>query len=275
MIRALPRRPPLRPHRLLSTLGLLVVLALGPSGHAPAAVTSVENPRPTVVLVHGAFADASSWNGVTHRLQARGYSVVAPANPLRSLQGDAAYLASILAIIQGPVVLVGHSYGGMVMTNAAVGAPNVKALVYVAALGPDVGDTMGGLVLMNPGSQVGTDTLVLRPYPVGVDAYIAPGAFHEVFCADLPDATAAFMAASQRPLDAGTLVEPSGPPAWRTIPSWFVVARQDRVIPPATERFMARRMGATTVEVDSSHVPMISNPDAVTTLILEAAGTVK
>jgi pimeloyl-ACP methyl ester carboxylesterase len=223
------------------------------------------------VLVHGGWADASSWNGVVERLEDRGNTVVAPPNPLRSLQNDAAYLSSILATISGPIVLVGHSYGGMVMTDAATGHPNVKALVYIAAFAPDAGDSIATLEAKNPGSEVGLSALTLRPYPGGVDAYITPSVFHTAFCADVPTSTAAVMAATQRPIDAAVEAEPSGPPAWRTIPSWFLVASDDHAIPPATERFMARRAGATTVEISASHVAMVSHADAVTDLILDAA----
>ena len=150
---------------------------------------------PTVVLVHGAFVDASSWNAVAQRLQDDGYTVIAPANPLRGVQTDAAYLSSVLATISGPIVLVGHSYGGVLMTNAATGNPNVKALVYVAAFAPDQGETVGQILAMNPGSQAAPPNLTFRPYPGGVDTYITPSAFHSVFCADLPATKAAVMAA--------------------------------------------------------------------------------
>jgi len=179
-----------------------------------------------------------------------------------------------LATITGPIILVGHSYGGVLITNAATGNPNVKALVYVAAFAPDQGETVGQLLAMNPGSQAPPPNLLFRPYPAGVDAYITPSAFHGVFCADLPVTTAAVMAASQRPIDAAALGEPSGVPAWRTIPSWYLVASNDQAIPPATERFMAKRAGATTVEIASSHVAMISHPAVVTDLILDAAHAV-
>lgn len=257
----------------LSIVVSAVVLALTMGGASTGAAdrSVAAAPKPTVVLVHGAFADASGWNGVTERLQGRGYVVMAPANPLRSLIGDAAYLSTILASIRGPVVLVGHSYGGMVITNAATTALNVKALVYIAAFGPNVGDSALTLQTKNPGSMLTTDALVLRPYVAGVDAYIAPGVFHEVFCADLTATAAAVMGASQRPVDLAALVQPSGVPAWKRIPSWYMVARQDNAIPPVTERFMAARMGAHTVEIDSSHVAMTSNPDAVTDLIVAAA----
>jgi pimeloyl-ACP methyl ester carboxylesterase len=236
----------------------------GPGGPAP-------KPKPTVVLVHGAFADASGWDGVTERLQSRGYTVLAPANPLRTLAGDAAYIRSVLETIDGPIVLVGHSYGGMVLSNAAVGLGNVKALVYVASFAPANGDSVGSLSAMNPGSGVVPENLVIRPTATGADGYINPGIFRSVFAADLPKSTAAVMAASQRPADLGVLGEPSGDPAWSSIPSWYLVATQDKVIPPATQRFMAQRAGATTVEVRSSHVAMISHPDETTRLIVDAA----
>jgi pimeloyl-ACP methyl ester carboxylesterase len=256
---------------LLGLIGSLVAVGVGSRPSASAAAAERAGPKPTVVLVHGAWADASSWNAVVERLEDRGYTVVAPANPLRDLQNDAAYLSSVLATISGPIVLVGHSYGGMVMTDAAVGHPNVKALVYIAAFAPDVGDTLATLEAMNPGAEVGLSTLTLRPYPGGVDAYITPSVFRRVFCADVPTSTAAVMAATQRPIDAAVLAEPSGPPAWRTIPSWYLVASDDHAIPPATERFMAKRAGATTVEISASHVAMVSHPDAVTDLILDAS----
>lgn len=256
---------------LLALIGSLVAVGIGSRPSARAADDERAGPKPTVVLVHGGWADASSWNAVVERLQDRGYTVVAPPNPLRGLQNDAAYVSSILATISGPIVLVGHSYGGMVMTNAATGNPNVKALVYIAAFAPDVGDSIATLQAMNPGSEVGLSTLTLRPYPGGVDAYITPSVFHRVFCADVPTSTAAVMAATQRPIDVAVVAEPSGPPAWRTIPSWYLVASDDHAIPPATERFMAKRAGATTVEISASHVAMVSHPDAVTDLILDAA----
>lgn len=232
-------------------------------------------PKPTVVLVHGAFADASGWDGVITRLQAKGYPVIAPANPLRSVAGDAAYLRSILANIEGPVILVGHSYGGVVITNAATDNANVKALVYVAAFGPDEGESVGGLTGQFPGSMLTPDNLIIRPYATsdtdtGLDGYINPAVFRTVFCADLPKGQAAAMAATQRPGALATLGEPSGAPAWTSIPSWYVVARQDNAIPPAAERFMAERMGAQTVEVDASHVVMISHPGLVADLIVRA-----
>lgn len=280
------RRP-----RALITLGIaLTALLTASASYAanasitpPAAAQAGVAPstaKPTVVLIHGAFADASGWAGVTTRLQARGYPVLAPANPLRGVATDSTYVASILASIPGPVILVGHSYGGEVITNAALGNPNVKALVYIAAFAPDQGETSGQLSTMFPGSQLTPQNLVFRPFPIsatqtGVDAYINPTVFRAVFCADLPATTAAVMAASQRPGALSTLAEPSGEPAWKTIPSWYLVAGQDRAIPPASERFMAKRMGARTIEIASSHVAMISHPGTVTDMILDAARTTR
>ncbi|KQR17460.1 alpha/beta fold hydrolase [Cellulomonas sp. Leaf334] len=235
---------------------------------------------PTVVLIHGAFADASGWGGVISRLTAAGHAVHAPANPLRSVSGDAAYIRSFVSTIEGPVVLVGHSYGGAVITNAAVGADNVKALVYIAAFALEEGEAAG------PATALGSDgpppdltqVIVVRPFPDAgegnADAYLDPAIFPQTFCQDLPAEEGAIMAVSQRPAALATLGEPSGPPAWRTLPSWYLVASQDRVIPPAAERAMAARAGSTTVEIDSSHVAMISHPDEVADLIKQAIASV-
>jgi pimeloyl-ACP methyl ester carboxylesterase len=227
--------------------------------------------KPTIVLVHGAWADSSSWSGVIPRLQARGYNVIAPANPLRGPRSDSDYLRSVLKTISGPIVLVGHSYGGFVLTNAATGNANVKALVYVAAFAPDSGESVNSIEGINPGTQLGPNTVDVRPYPGGNDVYIKTSSFRSVFCADLSKRRAALLAATQRPLDAAAQSEGSGDPAWKTIPSWYMVATQDHAIPPATERFMAKRAGATTVQVKASHVAMISHPEAVVGLILKAA----
>jgi pimeloyl-ACP methyl ester carboxylesterase len=261
---------------VVGTLGLLSLLLTFPLRAAGAANRdpASRGPKPTIVLVHGGWADASSWDRVTRKLHDRGYTVIAPANPLRGVQTDSAYLSSVLATITGPIVLVGHSYGGVLITNAATGNPNVKALVYVAAFAPDLGETVGQLLAMNPGSEAAPPDLAFRPYPGGVDVYITPGAFHSVFCGDLATTTAAVMAADQRPIDAAALGESSAEPAWRTIPSWYLVASNDHAIPPATERFMAKRAGATTVEIASSHVAMISHPAVVADLSLDAAHAV-
>jgi pimeloyl-ACP methyl ester carboxylesterase len=274
----------LRKAPLLIVTAILGVTALSvpqASANLPTASTTTvthtrTSPKPTIVLVHGAFADASGWTASIKQLLRQGYPVIAPANPLRGVAADSAYLASGLATITGPIVLVGHSYGGEVITNAATGNPKVKALVYVAAFAPDKGETSGGLATKFPGSMLTQDNLVFRPYPlpdgtVGTDGYINPTVFHQVFCADLPAGEAAVMAATQRPGSVITLGEPSGVPAWKTIPSWYLVAKQDNAIPAAAERFMAKRMGANTIEIDSSHVAMISHPAVVTKLIVAAA----
>lgn len=238
---------------------------------APAAQAHTRPAKPTVVLVHGAFADASGWNGVASKLIRDGYPVFAPPNPLRSVSGDSAYLKSILATLGGPIVLVAHSYGGMVVTNAAVGNADVKALVYIAAFVPDEGDTLIGLQTTYPGSELTEAALDFRPHGDGVDGYIRKDVFRAVFAGDVRKDPADLMWAGQRPADTRTLGEPSGPPAWKTIPSYFLVARHDKVIPPAAQRFMAQRAGSKTGEVNASHVAMVSQPGAVAELIKRAA----
>jgi pimeloyl-ACP methyl ester carboxylesterase len=234
---------------------------------------------PTIVLVHGGWADSSGWNEEVTALSKRGYDVIAPANPLRGLAGDAEYIRSVLKTIDGPIVLVGHSYGGAVISNAAVGVPNVKALVYIAGFAPDEGESLLQLVTKNPGTLIGPDTTIGRPYPLadggqGVDLYLTKPAFRTAFAGDLPVRTTDQMYAEQRPFSQAAFVSPSGPPAWKTIPSWYLVATQDHAIPPVTQRFMAQRAGAHVSEVESSHVPMMSQPKATTDLILQAARSV-
>lgn len=240
--------------------------------------------KPTVVLVHGAWADASSWNGVITRLQREGYPVIAPANPLRGLATDAAYIASVLDTIPGPIVLAGHSYGGAVITNAAAGHPNVKALVYIAAFIPDTGEDSVTNISRFPGSQIVPPgfpgaTLIARPYPlpgggVGIDAYIAAEPFRRIFAADVNKSTAAVMAATQRPIEAGVLQEKTAAAAWKTIPAWAIVATEDNAIGTANVRFMAQRATSHVVEVDASHVVLISRPGAVADLIRTAADSI-
>jgi pimeloyl-ACP methyl ester carboxylesterase len=261
--------------RLLGVVVAVVVACCLLAGSASAATTPA---KPTVVLVHGAFADASGWAGTIDRLRGAGYPVLAPANPLRGVALDAAYLKSVLATIKGPIVLVGHSYGGMVITNAATGNANVKALVYIAAFAPDQGDTVAALGALAPGGQLGPKTLTIRTFP-GPDgtpqpeAYIRLGAFHDVFAADLPAKQAATMAVSQRPAAASALGEPSGPPAWKTIPSWYLLPGSDKAIGTAAERIMAKRIKAHVTEVKgASHVVMISHPGATAKIIESAAG---
>ncbi|MDT7537885.1 MAG: hypothetical protein QOI82_1470 [Actinomycetota bacterium] len=235
-----------------------------------------DGPKPTIVLVHGGWADSSGWNDEVTALTKRGYDVIAPANPLRGLASDADYVRSVLKTIAGPIVLVGHSYGGAVISNAAVGVPNVKALVDIAAFAPDEGESLVQLVTKNPGTLIGPDTTIGRPYPLagegqGVDLYLTKDAFRTAFAGDLPVRTTDQMFAEQRPFSQAAFVSPSGPPAWKTIPSWYLVATQDHAIPPVTQRFMAQRAGAHVSEVASSHVPMMSQPKATTDVILDAA----
>jgi len=205
--------------------------------------------------------------------------VIAPANPLRSLSSDAAYVSSVLDTIQGPIVLVGHSYGGAGITNAAVGHDDVEALVYIAGFAPDAGESLVQLVTMNPGSEIGPDTLITRPYPLsdgtqGTDLYLTREGLGTAFAADVPRKIQDQMFATQRPFSQEAFASPSGEPAWKTIPSWYLVASNDRAIPPATQRFMAQRAGANTSEVRSSHVPQISQPAETVDVILQAADSV-
>jgi pimeloyl-ACP methyl ester carboxylesterase len=229
--------------------------------------------KPTVVLVHGAFAESSSWNSVIAKLLRKGYRVVAIANPLRGVKVDAAYLSSVITSISGPVILVGHSYGGSVITEAATGKSSVKALVYVSGLAPDAGETAAGLVGKFPGSTLGPTLATPVLLPDGSkDLYILQDKFHAQFCADLPVKEANLMAVTQRPIVEAAFNEAAGEPAWRTIPSWFLYASLDRNIPPAVHAFMAKRAGARkVVEVKgASHVVMMSHPDVLVTLIDEA-----
>ncbi len=238
------------------------------------ATSAMAAEKPTVVLVHGAFADSSSWNGVVKILEKDGYPVIAAANPLRTLKGDAQSVADVLAGIKSPVVLVGHSYGGPVISEAAYGNANVKALVYVAALAPEAGETVAGLAGKFPGSTLGP---TLAP-PValkdgGKDLYIQQDKFHDQFAADVPNADAKLMAATQRPVTEAALNEAASEPAWKTIPSWFVYGDKDKNIPPQAMAFMAERAHAkkTVVVKGASHVVMVSNPKAVARLIESAA----
>ncbi|MBP0580410.1 alpha/beta hydrolase [Labrys sp. LIt4] len=233
-----------------------------------------ETAKPTVVLVHGAFADASSWNGVIQRLEKDGYPVVAAANPLRSVRGDADSVASVIDSIKTPVVLVGHSYGGSVISEAATGKTNVQALVYVAAFAPDTGETAIGLTGKFPGSTLGPTLAPPVPTPGGgKDLYIQQSKFPAQFAADVSAGEAKLMAATQRPIAEAALGEASTEPAWKTIPSWFVYGDKDRNIPPQALAFMAERAHSkqTVVVKGASHVVMVSNPAAVAKLIETAA----
>ncbi len=236
---------------------------------------SAQDGKPTVVLVHGAFAESASWNGVLTLLIAKGYPVVAVANPLRGGKSDAAYVSAVLASIQAPVVLVGHSYGGSVITNAVGSNKNVKALVYVAAFAPDTGETPSALSGRFPGSTLGPTLAPPVALPDGSkDLYIQQDKFRAQFAADVPEAEAKLMAATQRPITEGALNDASGAPAWKTIPSWFIYGERDLNIPPAAQAFMATRAGSkeTIVVKGASHVVMVSHPDAVAKLIEHAAG---
>ncbi|MAS37848.1 MAG: alpha/beta hydrolase [Anaerolineaceae bacterium] len=233
--------------------------------------------KPTIVLVHGAFADSSSWEGVTRMLLAEGYPVVAAANPLRGLQNDADYVANVINSIEGPVVLVGHSYGGMVISNAVQDNSNVQALVYIDAFAPEAGESAFALSTLYPGSTLGT-ALAPVALPDGTtDLYIQPEKFHAQFAADVPETETQWMAATQRPVTDFALNEASGDPAWKTIPSWFIYGDADLNIPPALMAYMAERADAweTVVIEGGSHVVMISHPDEVTHLIKRAANEVE
>ncbi|GAB3972289.1 alpha/beta hydrolase [Actinoallomurus acanthiterrae] len=232
------------------------------------------NTTPTVVLVHGAFADAASWSGVIAELQEHGVPVVAPPNPLRGLASDAAYIASVAAQIDGPVVLVGHSYGGAIITVAGA-AENVVGLVYVAAYVPEEGESLGELQGRFPASPLG-DNLRQATYPVegrdpAVEVTIAAEAFPEVFAADVPAEVTKVLAVAQRPLAAGAFTETAATAAWKTKPSWALVAAADQAINPEVERFGAERAGATIVEVEgASHAVAVSRPKDVADLIRTA-----
>jgi len=230
--------------------------------------------KPTVVLVHGAFADSSSWNGVVKILEKDGYPVIAAANPLRSVKGDAQSVADVLASVKTPVVLVGHSYGGPVISEAAYGNANVKALVYVAAFAPEKGETAAELSGRFPGSTLGpTLSAPVELADGGKDLYIQQDKFHEQFAADVSPADAKLMAATQRPVTVAALNEAATEPAWKTVPSYFVYGDQDKNIPAQALAFMAERAHSkqTVVVKGASHVVMVSNPKAVASLIETAA----
>jgi pimeloyl-ACP methyl ester carboxylesterase len=238
-----------------------------------------DNSPLTVVLVHGAFADASSWNGVVERLQAAGIQVTAPANPLRGLTSDSAYIASFLEQIPGPVLAVGHSYGGAVIANAATDAGNVVGLVFVAAFAPEEGERLGEVESGSKDSIL-MSALVPLQYPNGEGAATAtefaidPEKFRDAFAADLPPEQTAVMAATQRPVAESAFSEPAGPPAWKSVPSWAVVATGDKAAGADVIRSMAERAGATITEVEGSHVIMVSQPEAVADVIVTAAAAV-
>jgi pimeloyl-ACP methyl ester carboxylesterase len=275
----------LRKHAVPWTAGIAAVLAVAAllTSSSSARAGSAQSKKadapakPTIVLVHGAWADGSSWNRVTKRLQADGYTVAVPPNPLRSLSGDSTYLASFLSTISGPIVLAGHSYGGAVITNAATGNANVKALVYVDAYIPDQGQSL--VDRTGPGSCFYVQDLgqVFNFLPIpGApsderDVYVKPDVFPGCFANGLPAKEGAVLAAEQRPITNEALNESSGVPAWKTIPSWAVVGLDDHVIPPDGQLAMANNAGAQITEIHAPHLSMLSDPAAVTKVIEQAA----
>ncbi|MFF0739153.1 alpha/beta fold hydrolase [Streptomyces sp. NPDC004111] len=249
-----------------------------PSAEAASDVAAPGVPAgalPTVVLVHGAFADASSWRATVTRLRSAGYPVLAPANPLRGLDHDAAYLRGLLLSVDGPKIVVGHSYGGAVITNAAAGVPGVRALVYVAAFIPQDEETLGALMEQHPDSTIPplpqqTFSYTRPDGSTGVDVFLDPARFHASFAADVPAHEAAFMAAAQRPISVDAFGQATRRAAWQELPSWALVATDDQAIGARLERFMAERAGSRITEVAGSHAVMVSDPDAVSRIIEQA-----
>ena len=237
--------------------------------HAAAPAT-----KPTILLVHGAFAESLSWEAVIAKLQAKGYPVVAAANPLRGLRSDSAYVSNLVDSIPGPIVMVGHSYGGAVISNAAEGKPNVKGLVFVAAFAPDGGEALGELSAKFPGSTL--QAALAPPVPIpggGVDLYVQQAKYREEIAADLPENVAALLAATQRPVAADAFTELTGRPAWKSLPSRFIYGTADKAIAPPLQAFMAKRAASKhTVTVEgASHAVLASHADEVAALIEEAA----
>ena len=269
---------------VVALAGLLATAAQADSAHAAtvrtehaAAVTGTGSAKPTIVLVHGAWADSGSWNAVIGLLQHEGYTVYAPPNPLQGLTYDTATIADFLHTITGPIVLVGHSYGGEVITNAATGDSHVKALVYDDAYLPAQGEDLADLTTTGSCFAVSDYSRVFNfvPFPgapAGVaDAYVKPSVFPGCFANGLPASEAAVLAATQRPLASSTFTDQSGVPAWKTIPSWDVIGLNDNVVTPAEQLFMAKRAGAHITEINAPHLSMISNPRVVASVIIQAA----
>jgi len=236
----------------------------------PMTETTHAESLPTIVLVHGAWADGTSWQHVIPLLARDGFPVIAVQNPLSSLAADIDTTRRVIQAQDGPVVVVGHSYGGMVMTGAAAGLPNVKALVYIAAFAPDAGEPIGALSATYPATRIGSAVV---PDAAGY-LYIDRAKFHDVFCRDVPDAEASVMAVVQKPLHSSIFAATLETPAWRTIPAWYLVSEDDQTINPDQERFYAKRMNAKTREIRSSHVSLVSHPVEVTQLIEDAAHSV-
>ena len=236
-----------------------------------------DNAKQTIVLVHGAYADSSSWNGSVNALRRAGHAVIAAANPLRGIESDAAYLRSVLDSIDGPIVIAGHSYGGVVMSHAAEGHPNVTALVYIASFLAEPGETLAELVAKFPGAELGSAAQPV-PYPttgggMAPELYIDQERFPALFAGDVDADVAQQMAVTQRPLALAAFEAPATRAAWKSIDSWVLLARQDLAVPAELSRWMAERANANLVEIDASHAVTVSQPAAVTDLILEAAET--
>jgi pimeloyl-ACP methyl ester carboxylesterase len=258
----------------LAIVGLVIPLSQIASARTTDALATGHGPKPTIVLVHGAWADTSSWDGVIQRLHADGYTVYAPPDPLQGLPYDAAYLADFLHSISGPIVLVGHSYGGAVITNAATGDRQVKALVYVDAFAPGQGQTLEQLLASRPGSCAVPANLKVVPYPgapTGAgEAYIKQSVFPGCMADGLPATEARVLGVTQLPIATIALTQKSGVPAWKTIPSWAVVGTADHAIPLALQLAMATRAHAHITKVDAPHLSMVSDPGTVTNVILQA-----
>jgi pimeloyl-ACP methyl ester carboxylesterase len=259
-----------------SAFALVALLALGAGGAAGAESQAGHRPRPTIVLVHGDWADASSWNAVIERLQDRGFTVVAPPNLLRGPSQDAPYLASYLQTIPGPIVLVAHSYGGFVITNAATGNPNVKALVYIDSFASDENETALDLVGGTTSCVLADGAFNQVPIAGGVDLYLRWEAnppyagFLGCFANGVDEETARLLHATQRPAAAAQFADPSGAPAWKSIPSWALLGTLDNVIPPTLQEEMYGRAGAQVTRVKAGHLSLITRPDAVVRVILSA-----
>ena len=267
-----------RVRRIMAMSAVFVLSSLVLSGGEPAAagLQRSSGPRPTIVLVHGDWADASSWNSVIERLQDRGFTVVAPPNTLRGPSQDAPYLASYLATIPGPIVLVAHSYGGFVITNAATGNAKVKALVYIDSFAPDENETALDLVGGTTSCVNDNGAFNFVPFSGGLDLYLNWEArldyegFTTCFANGVDEETAAVLHAGQRPASAAQFSDPSGVPAWKTIPSWALLGTQDNVIPPTLQEHMYERAGAQVTSVKAGHLSLITRPDAVIKVIQSA-----
>jgi pimeloyl-ACP methyl ester carboxylesterase len=262
---------------LIACLAITLTLTTSQS-QAKTGTKTATAAKATVVLVNGAWANSAAWSGVIERLQTEGYTVDAPPNPLQSLKGDATTIADLLKTIKGPIVLVGHSYGGAVITNAATGNRNVKALVYVDAFAPARGESALALDATQPGSALGagpTKVFNFVPFPGAkkgdAELYVKPSVFEQAFANGLPAKEGAVLAATQSPAVYSALTAPSGTPAWKTIPSWYVLGTIDKAIPPAIELFMAQRIHAHITRVRAGHLSMVAAPGVVAKVITAAA----